>query len=172
MERGINRLIIKTGEGDVSALEALYRELGNGVYCYALSVLSDKSAAEDVLQDTFVRVFTMARTYTPGRNGRAWVYAIARNLCLDRLRAAKRTATQPGTEEDAEQDVAAMDFIGDVELRDALAKLDGDLRQIVLLHLAAGLKFREIAALHGEKQSKIEWAYYSAVRQLSSYYRV
>lgn len=172
MKRGINRLLAKIGEGDVSALEELYRELGNGVYGFALSILSDKSAAEDVLQDTFVRVFTMAHTYTPGKNGRSWVYAIARNLCLDRLRAAKHSAAQSEDGEDADPDLAAMDFIDDVEMKDALAKLDGDSRQIVLLHLASGLKFREIAALHGEKQSKVEWAYYSAVRQLSSYYKV
>ena len=170
MERGINRLLVKAGEGDVSALEALYRELGDGVYGYALSILSDKSAAEDMLQDTFVHVFTMAHTYTPGRSGRAWVYAIAKNLCLDRLRTVKHSVPLP--EDGGEADIAAMDFISDVELKDALAKLDGDSRRIVLLHLAAGLKFREIAALHGEKQSKVEWVYYSAVRQLSSYYIV
>lgn len=165
-------MLVKVGEGDISALEKLYRELGNGVYCYALSILSDESTAEDVLQDTFVRVFTMARTYTPGKNGRVWVYAIAKNLCLDRLRAAKHAVPRSEDGEDGEPDPSALDFVSDTELKDALEKLDGDSRQIVLLHLAAGLKFREIASLHGVKQSKVEWTYYSAVRQLSSYYQV
>ena len=173
MENGINALLAKVAAGDAAALEALYRNLGNGVYCYALSLLSDAGAAEDVLQDTFVRVFSAAHGRKPGKSGKAWVYAIAKNLCFDRLRAKKRAApmAEGGGPEDP-ADPAALDFVADTELKEALAGLDGDSRSIVLLHLASGLKFREIAALLERKQSKVEWAYYSAVRRLSEYYRV
>jgi DNA-directed RNA polymerase specialized sigma24 family protein len=53
--------------GDVRALERLYRELRVGVFALALSVVRDRSVAEDVLHDTFVRVYERAHTYRPGK---------------------------------------------------------------------------------------------------------
>ncbi len=167
----INRLLAKAGRGDGAALESLYRQLGNGVYCLALSILGEKGAAEDVLQETFVRVWTMAHTHSPGKSGRSWILAIARNLCLDRLRAAQNAGpSQEGEEERSGSE--ALSFVDNLELKDALGKLEEQARKIVVLHLAAGFKFREIAALLGEKQSRVQRAYYAGVEQLSAYYTI
>ena len=73
--------------GDLDALERLYRELRVAVFAVAIAVVRDHALAEDVLQDTFVRVCEKAQLL-PARahDPRAWVLAIARNLAVDALR--------------------------------------------------------------------------------------
>jgi RNA polymerase sigma-70 factor (ECF subfamily) len=74
--------------GDMDALEWLYRELRVPVFAVALAITADRGLAEDVLQETFLRVYTRARTYRPGSTPRAWMVEIARNLALDTVRSA------------------------------------------------------------------------------------
>jgi RNA polymerase sigma-70 factor (ECF subfamily) len=166
----VNRLLTNICRGDTDALEALYRGLKDEVYRFALSILMDTGAAEDVLQETFVRAFALAYTHKPGMNGRAWIFSIARNLCLDRLRAAKRASKLMQESDDDLPDRSSLDFIEDIELREALASLAEDSRRILLLRLAHGFKFKEIAECLCLKQSAAEWKYYSAIRQLSKHY--
>jgi len=165
----VNLLLKKISFGDMQALGELYLALKEGVYCLALSILRDTGGAEDVLQDTFVRAFRLASTHRPAGDGRAWIFTIAKNLCLDTLRAAGR-APVPLDDDSGETDEAGLNFIEDLEVRESLAGLDGTTRRIVLLHLAGGLKFREIALLLGMKQDTAEWKYYSALRRLSAEY--
>ena len=53
-------LILRIAEGDTAALEVLYRQTSASVYGFALSILRDPTAAEDVMQDTFVSVMHRA----------------------------------------------------------------------------------------------------------------
>lgn len=172
MKYEINRLLISISHGDMASLETLYNELKGSVYLYALSLLRDKTAAEDVLQDTFVRIFTYACTHTPEKNGKAWIFTITRNICFDRLKSSDRSVQQLEDDEDKQTALTSIDFVSDLELKDALLHLEKKARDIVLLHLAAGFKFREIADLLEEKQNTVQYMYYSAIRKLSSYYEV
>jgi hypothetical protein len=61
------------GVGDMAALEWLYRELRVPVLAAALAITADRGLADDVLQETFLRVYTHARTYRPGSRPRAWL---------------------------------------------------------------------------------------------------
>ena len=58
-------LILRIAEGDTAALEVLYRQTSASVYGFALSILRDPTAAEDVIQDTFVSVMQSASSYQP-----------------------------------------------------------------------------------------------------------
>jgi RNA polymerase sigma-70 factor (ECF subfamily) len=68
------------------ALEALYRMMRVQVFAVALAVAGDRGTAEDVMQDTFVRVYSAAPGYRPGSRARAWVLTIARHLAVDAVR--------------------------------------------------------------------------------------
>ena len=82
-------LILRIAEGDTAALEVLYRQTSASVYGFALSILRDPTAAEDVMQDTFVSVMQSASSYQPSGKPMAWLLTIARNLALMRLRKAE-----------------------------------------------------------------------------------
>jgi hypothetical protein len=82
--------------GDLRSLEPLYRALRVAVFTLSLSVVRDRSLAEDVLHETFVRVSEKAHTYRAGTRPRAWVLAIARNHALDTVRRRAREHTLDG----------------------------------------------------------------------------
>ena len=82
-------LILRIARGDTAALETLYRQTSASIYGFALSILRDPTAAEDVMQDTFVSVMQSAPGYQPSGKPMAWLLTIARNLALMRLRKAE-----------------------------------------------------------------------------------
>ena len=80
-------LILRIAQGDTAALEVLYRQTSSSIYGFALSILRDPVAAEDVMQDTFVSVMQSASSYQPSGKPMAWLLTIARNLALNRYKA-------------------------------------------------------------------------------------
>jgi RNA polymerase sigma-70 factor (ECF subfamily) len=81
-------LIQRTGAGDRSAFEKLYKRYARPVFGLALRRLGDRGRAEDAVQETFVSVWRSAGTYKPERGpGAPWLYGVARNAIVDRSRA-------------------------------------------------------------------------------------
>src|SRR2546429_9019691 len=81
-------LILRTGDGDRGAFEALYRRYARPVFGLALRRLGDRGRAEDAGQETFTSVWRGARSYRPERGPRGpGVYAGARDAIGDRARA-------------------------------------------------------------------------------------
>lgn len=77
--------------GDETALAAFYDRWVQPVYCAVVQLLRDADDAEDVLEETFWRVWERAATFDPARGtARTWVLTIARSRALDRLRARGR----------------------------------------------------------------------------------
>nr|WP_221277100.1 sigma-70 family RNA polymerase sigma factor [Deinobacterium chartae] len=80
-------MIHRVGQGDEEALRILYGQLGPAVQALALRMLGSREEAEEVLQDTFVRLHARAVGYRSDfGSARAFVYTIARNEALSRLR--------------------------------------------------------------------------------------
>ena len=150
-------LILRIAQGDTAALEVLYRQTSSSIYGFALSILRDPVAAEDVMQDTFVSVMQSAPGYQPSGKPMAWLLTIARNLALMRLRR-------------AESKNLSFDELFHVEdTHDAYQTTetltDGE-RQIVMLHALSGLKHREIADLLGIPQATAISRYNRALAKL------
>jgi RNA polymerase sigma-70 factor, ECF subfamily len=81
-------LIQRTGAGDRTAFEKLYKRYARPVFGLALRRLGDRGRAEDALQETFVSIWRSAATYKPERGpGAPWLYGVARNAIVDRSRA-------------------------------------------------------------------------------------
>lgn len=79
----------RIAEGDASAFAALYREAAPAVFAYALSVLKNRESAEDITQETFLKVRGAAHLYKKQGKPLAFLFTIARNLCLMQLRKAR-----------------------------------------------------------------------------------
>ena len=109
--------------------------------------------AEDVLQETYLKIWTDATEYRPQGKPLAWVFTIARNLCYMRFREQRRWAEFGLSElEDCEEgkNCEQIDQAADRQvLLRALDELKEQDRQIVLLYAAAGMKHREVAKALG-----------------------
>jgi RNA polymerase sigma-70 factor, ECF subfamily len=80
-------LVIRLSQGDETALQDLYERLSRQVFSLALQILQNRQDAEEVLQDTFVKLVNHNGFHPHLGSARAYIYTIARNECLMRLRA-------------------------------------------------------------------------------------
>ncbi len=86
----INNFILYVAKGYPQALEAIYENIGGRMLSVAFSVLKDRYLAEDVVQDSFLKIAKNARRFEPGTNGIAWICKIVRNTALDYLKREKK----------------------------------------------------------------------------------
>ena len=151
-------LVERCRQGDDLAWERLVREHQGRVYAVAYHYVRQPDEARDLTQDAFVRVYQKLNSYT-GEEFLPWLIRLVRNLCIDHLR--RRKARPPISDvpvDEADGGLSIRDRRPDPEevwltdtrrrlVYDALRRMTGPDREIILLKEIQGLKFREIAAL-------------------------
>src|SRR5947208_12903168 len=85
-ERTDEELLAAYQQGDVGAFELLLRRYRAPLYTFLLRMLGDRERAEDLAQETFLRIVKGAQAWERRARFEAWMYAIARNLCIDQAR--------------------------------------------------------------------------------------
>ena len=139
-------LFIQIGEGDMQALERLYRETERTLYAYVLSLLKNPNDTLDIVQETYLKIRSAAHLYQPMGKPLAWMFTIARNLSLDFLR---KEAREPAQSYDVMENQLDFSYVTDptdrMILQAALQHPREEERQIILLYAVSGLKHREIA---------------------------
>jgi len=149
-------LLIRVAEQDRRAFRQLYRETSAKLYGMLLPMLGDPAEAEDLLQETYTRVWLHARRYDRDRGaGIAWIIAIGRNLAIDRLRARRREGTaEPAAPADGAAPVtapvAARPAAGQAgrKVLDCLAQLPADRAEAIRGAYLAGLSYQALADRH------------------------
>ena len=151
----LERLLRRGREGDASALEELYGIYKARVYGLACRHTYDPVAAEDLLQDIFVRIFTHLGDVRDVSTLSAWIYRISLNTCYSYLRGRrfrKRTMV-PLSSVEGGLDEATRDDAGRAELRKAIESAAGvlpeRLRRVFVLHDVEGFKHGEISRILG-----------------------
>ncbi len=148
-----DRLLLRIKEGDWNALRELYEETARIVYSYSLSICRNPQDAEEIMQDTFLRVWQQAGRYEAGGRPLAWIFTIARNLCYMRLRrqnlrpvdSLEELQVQEGFWEPGET-CAEVELAAERQaLLEAMTFLTQGERQAIFLHILGGMKHREIA---------------------------
>jgi RNA polymerase sigma-70 factor, ECF subfamily len=150
-------LLARVADGDSRALDMLYDRYSRVVYGVALRILGQAELAEDVVQETFWRVWRRSRTFQSGRGQVAsWIFGIAHNLSVDELRR-QRSRPRPvyDTEEtpvlrdleDDRMDVAAEAIENERGrlIGAALQQISADQREAIELAYFGGLSQSEIA---------------------------
>lgn len=139
-------LLIKISQGDSAAFSDFYNQTKTAVYSFAMSILKNPHDAQDIMQDTYIKVHANAHSYTPQGKPLAWVFTITRNLCLMHLRKTGGRSAEFLDELDYEN---PLDFAKTVEdgqiIALAMKILNDEERQIVVMHAVSGLKHRDIA---------------------------
>jgi RNA polymerase sigma factor (sigma-70 family) len=134
---------------DDKAFDELFRESADDVHAYAISLLGNRAAAEDVTALAFERLYRARMRLDHGRGTpRAWLFAIARNTALDELRRRRRQPQSELPEEmagDQDHDEAFERLARRAAVRDALAALPLREREVVLLKFHGQLSNSELA---------------------------
>ena len=156
-------LVTQVAQGSSAALETLYDRYAATVLGVSLKVIGDRALAEDVLQETFWRVWQSASTYQSLRGSfTGWLFRIARNLAIDAYR---RRNVRPQAVLENEEREPALDKISDPsadvleqvqsnmqnrQVRHLLSALPRVQRQVIELAYFYGLTRQEIAEATGE----------------------
>ena len=153
-------LVRAIAQGDEQAMAALYDHYARGVYALALRMVRQPNVAEEIVQETFGRVWRAAHSFDGSASFEGWLYRIARNICIDQLRRQRaRPETQDTMEPDSEHehplesiadeaaDVAeeAWERLRREQVRQALNALPPEQRAPLELAYFEGLTHREIA---------------------------
>ena len=83
-------LVMRCREGDLGAFDILYRKYGTPLVNFLDRMIHDTGLAEDMFQETFIRVLENIERYNPAYRFSTWIYKIATNLCLNELKRQKR----------------------------------------------------------------------------------
>lgn len=163
-------LLPRIAQGDMDALTILVEAAGKAVYAYILSIVRNPEDADDIYQDTFLKVRDAAAGYQARGKPLAWIFTIARNFCMMKYRQDQRKADLGY--EDLE-DMPGLSKIEDKENRivldAALKALSQEERQIVILHAVTGLKHREIADMLSLPLSTVLSKYKRSLSKLKNY---
>lgn len=151
-----DHLIEQTRQGDRLAYGELIARYQVQVYHFSRRLLGSAECAQDITQDVFIRAFLALDTWRPDAAFAAWLLRIARNACLDVLRAQQRypqvsleaqteheqlVAHSPSAEEHAIQAQRLE------QLEEALSKLSVEHREILILRDIEGFSYQEVAEL-------------------------
>jgi RNA polymerase sigma-70 factor, ECF subfamily len=142
-------LLARVGERDREAFEVLYGRYVRSVFGLALRRLGDRGTAEDAVQEAFTAIWRSASTYRPERGAAGgWIYTVARNAIVDRLRRNGPTADAELPElASAERGPAQQAEDSDVAFRvhRAMEELQPREREVIELAYWSGMSQSEVA---------------------------
>lgn len=149
------QLMQQIRQKDPDALEKLYDRYEQMVYSFAYRIVKDSMAAEEVMQELFMRIWKNAEQYDSAKGKLStWMFTVTRNIALDQLR--KKNTRPPQQSADAEElqqlrDTGAMTedmvemLLAGEQVREALQELSRDQQQVMDLIYYQGLTQQEVA---------------------------
>ena len=161
----LTRLAVERAkQGDDEAIRFLYVQYSNNIYGYVRSIVRDDHDAEDVTQHVFAKLMTSIGKYDDrGVPFFAWLLRLARNVAIDHLRSVRSTPVEEVVSPDAEFEEEREDVMA---IRDALATLPAEQREVVFLRHVVGLSPGEIADKMGKTEGSIHGLHHRGRRTL------
>lgn len=153
--------------GDEKAFEFVYNETKRAVFYCAFSILKDKGLAEDIMQNTYIKVKQYCYSYHKGTKPMAWITTIARNLSINEHNRRKREVYTDFQENNSHGEYTLSD--NKLILQAAFEHLKERERQLVIMHVLGGLKHRELAEIFNMPLGTVLFKYNAALKKLRKY---
>jgi RNA polymerase sigma-70 factor (ECF subfamily) len=154
--------------GDMDACAAIYRRFGTACFNLALRILGERAAAEDVVQEVFLKMINTL----PGFRGDAplgvWLKRMTANATIDALRASRRFADEDPEAVFATMASRSIDADARVDAWSLLMQLPPRARAVLVLHELEGYTHKELADLFGQSESYSKSILARALRKLGA----
>jgi RNA polymerase sigma-70 factor (ECF subfamily) len=161
----MDEVMLRLKEGDENAFTELYEATSKAVFAFILSYCKSRAVAEDITQDTYIKVKRNIQSFVGG-NPLPWLMQIAKYEYLNYYKKSKREVFTDFDTEDNGQ-------FGSVEISEdtpilnlILTKLKPEESQIVVMYLIKGFKHREIAEIIGKPLGTVLWSYNQSMKKL------
>ncbi len=154
-------LVVRTRAGDPEAFGTLVARYYNACWRFAYHMLGERADAEDVVQDSFLRAYLAIGRYDERDQFRGWLFRILTNQCRNFQTSRGRRAKRFVQDDIALESAAAppsglVPGMEDAGVLKALAKLDPQQREALLLKYAEGLEYSEMSAITGAGESALK----------------
>lgn len=163
-------LLRRIAEGDLrGAGTLLVRAHADAVYALCRAMVRDASAAEDLSQDVFGRAFAALEEFRGEASPRTWLLRIAKNRCIDHLRARRREPLgldDPPDAYPADEPLAIDAILARTDVEHALAALDEGERALMVLRFGHGLGYPELAGAFGLREGTVRMRVSRAVTKM------
>ncbi len=157
-------LLLRLAAGEEAALEQIMKLWGERVRGYLVRLTGNQTVAEDLTEETFVRLYQTRHRFQPAKHSgtfSTWLFGIAANLGREHLRWKNRHPTSPL--EEAPEPLGQDSPNGQAEsrekanaVREAIARLPDDLREVILLSEYEEMSHAQIAAMSGCTPKAVE----------------
>lgn len=140
----LETLMIRYQQGDSGAASELVARLSPALHRFFLVQFVSRRFADDLLQETWLRIHEVRHTYRPGEPVLPWLYAIARHIRVDQYRKTRRVETR---EQQVEilPEVSAVERDRGPDLEALLAGLPKSQREVVMMLKVSGMSLEEVA---------------------------
>ncbi|OMF84134.1 RNA polymerase subunit sigma [Paenibacillus sp. FSL R7-0333] len=157
----VEQTVKQVQQGDVQAYTLIIRHFQRPIYLYCYYLLGNREEAEDAAQDIFIRALTRLQQYSEEVSFSAWLYTIARNHCLDRIKRRNKSfkllslyRQHQHQEEEQAGDTRYTEIVHGL-----LEKLNMEERQILLLRALEEHSFEEIGIIMDMKAGTVRKKY-------------
>ena len=166
-------LVIKCKYGNKDAMSQIYGKYKDFLLTLAKGLIGEQELAEDIVHDVFVNFALSIKKFKLTGSLKGYFATCVSNLARDRIRSRTRQAARIESviENDCETNNPMQSIIETDEidrLREALEQIPYEQREVILLHIKAGLKFREIAESQNQSLSTIHGRYRYGIDKLRS----
>jgi RNA polymerase sigma-70 factor (ECF subfamily) len=164
-------LMLDFQNGNMAAFEALYDRYNKRLFHFIFRFLRERSLAEDILQETFIRLLKGRKKYRKGFRFSTYIFTIGRNLCLDALKSWERRHLLVSQEDKimraSDLTKSPSRMLEESELKEILKseiqKLPRDQREVLLLSKYSRLSFKEISQIVGSTPTAVKQKVYRAM---------
>ncbi len=173
----LEMLMSRYQQGDFAAATSLISRLSPQLHRFFLTQVASRVDADDLLQETWLRIHKVRHTYRPGEPVLPWFYAIARHVRVDHYRKTIRTTARESRLEDMPEAAAPIsaDSSSSDDLTALLAPLPESQREVILLLKVAGMSLEEVAratsSTVGSVKQKVHRAYEKLREKMSGVQR-
>lgn len=169
-------LVSRLQSGDKAAFALLYDQYAGALYGVVTKIVKSDEAAQDVLQDSFVKIWKHAAMYQPDKGSFfTWMLNIARNTAIDQLRKEKRAHSSEIQTLDSSVNIPAMDHTPNVQtigVKDLVHQLPAEQRLMVEYIYYGGYTQQEVADELGIPLGTVKTRVRTAVNALRKYFNL
>ena len=166
-QENLETLMTLYQEGDLAAATALIHSISPKLYRFFVAQAVSRVEADDLLQETWLRIHKVRHTYHPGEPAIAWFYAIARHVRVDHYRKAMRTTIHQRELSEIPEPPAAAPPAGQRdELEALLAPLSSGEREVVEMLKVEGLSLEEVARATSSTVGSVKQKAHRAYKKL------
>jgi RNA polymerase sigma factor (sigma-70 family) len=163
-------------EGDTNAFAVLVNRYKDMVFTLSLKMLKDREEAEEIAQDTFLKIYKSLSKFNGESKFSTWIYKVAFNTCLDRLKKNKRSQPFAGLDEFTELEaislINVLDSIEERErkqmIQDCLHGLPGEDSFLLTLYYFEEQSVEEIAKIIGINPNNVKIRLYRSRKKLAA----